>query len=135
MTTTTKKSEQYLPAGDYWIGDLSYVMGDTYFNEEVYNYNGQGIQYTKAGHAYVFQHTAAGDGVFYDEDGDAYAVDAGNIGIVEVDAIEDDPYFAEGGVFVEMNEAFTFGYQEHGGVITYSDINIVTFPWDYEESY
>jgi hypothetical protein len=84
-----------LPAGEYFVGDTSYILGDDYDHVIQQFLAGDmecGTYTTSSGRKVFISRTYYGDGWYYDQDGDGYPVDAGNIGAVPVDAIEvDDP--------------------------------------------
>lgn len=73
-----------LPAGTYYIGDLCYALdGDVYDNiwGKKHHYN-DGLYVRNTDQAYFGMHrTESGDGVFKDENGKEFYVDAGHIGI------------------------------------------------------
>ena len=80
------------PAGEYYIGDLCYVMGnewdevvDLMFPTESRDVEGE---LTLAdGRKFFYGSTAYGDGSYGDNRGGKYPVDAGNIGIIATNDI------------------------------------------------
>lgn len=74
------------PAGEYYIGDLCYVLGDEIYDKV---FGGQGYEmglYTQEGTGNFFfvDHTAYGDGLYISSDDREFAVDAAIIGITPV---------------------------------------------------
>ncbi len=72
-----------LPAGEYYIGDLCYVLGDNVY-DNIFGGTGyeSGIYEEKGtGRIFVVDSTAYGDGMYPGSDGNEFAVDAGIIGI------------------------------------------------------
>jgi hypothetical protein len=75
-----------MPAGKYWVGDLSYVLGDTWDevcalqNNDDMDYN---IQLAD-GRRLVTVFTEQGDGEYFDYHGRGYMVDSGTIGAMLV---------------------------------------------------
>jgi len=86
-----KKYTGYLAAGDYYLCDPCYCFGDSWddlikqtncFEDPLFYKNGKwGIAFS----------TALGDGVYRDNDGNEYSVDAGLIGLVPVSAADHSP--------------------------------------------
>lgn len=81
-----------LPAGDYYIGDLCYVLGtDVYHN--IFGGSGysSGIYKEKnTNRIFAVASTAYGDGEYKGSDGNKFAVDAGIIGICSKDLMAKD---------------------------------------------
>ena len=72
-----------LPPGEYYIGDLCYVLGDDVY-DNIFGGTGyeSGIYTEKAtGRTFLVNSTAWGDGEYPGSDGKKFAVDAGIIGI------------------------------------------------------
>jgi hypothetical protein len=72
-----------LPAGEYYIGDLCYVLGDDVY-DNVFGGTGYeaGLYQEKGtGRTFLVNNTAYGDGEYTGSDGNKFAVDAGIIGI------------------------------------------------------
>lgn len=84
QSRATKPTGQ-LPAGVYWIGDLCYVINNSY-DQGLHKF--EGVHTTKDGHSFAIYRTAYGDGFFADNDGDNYGSDAGNLGCIPIDAID-----------------------------------------------
>lgn len=72
-----------LPAGDYYIGDLCYVLGDDIYDNIFGGFGYESGVYTEkaTGRSFVVDGTAYGDGVYPSSDGKKFMVDAGIIGI------------------------------------------------------
>lgn len=124
-----------LPAGDYVICDLCYVM-DKEWNEvcsllfpEKDNPNQRmkdGIQTLKDGRSFAIYGTAWGDGTYTDNNGRLYAVDAGVIGCI---AKNDLPDYKSGDRYVHevtFDKDFETGYDD--GTIYFGDVRIETDP-------
>ena len=123
-----------LRPGKYWVGDLCYVMHPQW--DEVcklmFATNGNGVltgEFNLANGVRFAQHgTAYGDGTYYDEQGRAYPVDAGLIGCIRVEDIQDDSEskWFEGGNVVDFDKPFEITY--NNGVIKIGHIEIDTDP-------
>jgi len=90
-----------MPAGTYYVGDLCYVMNDAW--DEVCGLTIKGHdclegEFTlKDGRRFAMYSTKYGDGVYYDQDGGSYSVDAGSIGCILMSDIKDPNPFVKGG--------------------------------------
>jgi hypothetical protein len=120
-----------LKAGKYYVGDPCYVLqgkqsawmkvleASDYFNKP----------YTKKGKTAVAFGTAYGDGEYYDQDGNAYPVDAGLIGVVPVSmATRKKP---TGVHLVDFKKPFEC--EQDGSVLKFGHIVIDTDPEDWTE--
>ena len=128
-----------LPAGDYVICDLCYVLEREW--EEVCsllfpekNNPNQplrnGVLTLKDGRKFAIYGTAWGDGTYTDNNGRLYAVDAGVIGCI---AKKDLPNYKSGDRYIHetnFSEEFETGYDE--GTIYFGDVRIDTDP-DYDD--
>lgn len=90
-----------LPAGDYWVGDPCYLFEDhrlwlAWLSTESTSGEDR-FRGTLDGHLGEMVGTAHGDGVFYDQHGRAYGVDAGLLGAIPVAAVPDAHQAAPGG--------------------------------------
>ncbi len=117
------ETNNYLPPGKYWIGDLSYVM-ENYFEKHLYMVE-NGVYKTDKGINFARFSTAHGDGFFYDYEGNSYGVDTANIGCVEVDGVLEDGS-VDLGHFHTFNYPFKCLWHETGGYIQFGDIWIQT---------
>ena len=117
-------------AGTYWVGDLCYVMHpqwrevcDLMFNTG----NSGGVldgEFNLAnGVRFAVQSTAYGDGTYLDAQGREYGVDAGLIGCIALEDIQDDSAlrYDQGGHVITFDNPFTVVYDvgtimfvEHG---------------------
>lgn len=132
-----------MKAGNYYIGDLCYVLHDEW-NEccELFfagrNDHGcnEGTFTLKDGRQFTNFSTAYGDGTYEDQQGREYDVDSGSIGCIllnDVD-LENDRNFIRGGQVVEM--PVDFEVRKVGGVLHFGEIAIDTDPaWDDEDDY
>ena len=106
-------------AGTYWVGDLCYVMHpqwnevcDLMFNTG----NAGGVldgEFNLAnGVRFAVQSTAYGDGTYYDKQDREYGVDAGLIGCIALEDIQDDSAlrYDQGGNIVTFEHPFTVQY-------------------------
>lgn len=86
----------------YWVGDLCYVMHDCWSEvcnlafPDLYTQN-HGPMKLEDGREFVIFGTAYGDGVYEDQLGRAYPVDAGCIGAILLNEIRDTDLNIEGG--------------------------------------
>ena len=88
-----------LPPGQYWIGDLCYVIqDDTKWDQlcdMIQDDRGKSVTrnvYTlKDGTKFMFCSTAYGDGTYNDQFGNEYGVDAGMIGMIALSDIDNHP--------------------------------------------
>lgn len=100
----------FLPAGEYYVGDLCYVLKDRW--EEVCELVGdkEGLFTLSDGTQFVLFNTKYGDGEFPDLDGKRYLVDSGTIGAVAVKDIRDPSYEPKlvGGVYDFLGEFYSF---------------------------
>lgn len=135
-------SEGVLKSGDYYVGDLCYVLhaewdevcgllfadrNDGGCNEGVFN--------LKDGRAFAIFNTAWGDGVYEDNFGATYMVDAGSIGCILLDEIDstNEDNFLSGGHKISFNN--DFNVDTDGALLTFGHIRIDTDPSydDYDE--
>ena len=121
QSRATKPTGQ-LPAGVYWIGDLSYVIAD-FFDQGLYKLNG--VHRTQEGQSFAIYDTAHGDVIFDDNDGDDYGSDAANIGCIPFDAIDQ---VSDLGHLVRFHSPFVCRWIEEGGFICFGDLAIKTDP-------
>ena len=86
-----------MPAGQYYVGDLCYVMDDEEWDQFCkITINGnkclEGEFQMPDGRMFATYGTAWGDGLYFDQHGNEYAVDAGLIGCIRVEDIHADKY-------------------------------------------
>lgn len=124
------------PAGRYFIGDPCYAVANTKWDELIKNTGCFG--YEEGNHVTnwydgVFYHngkkcfawgTAHGDGVYKDNKKGRYGVDAGLIGIVPFDAVDEEDNSIWGGHCYTFKEIFQVW--EDGRVFHFGDITINT---------
>lgn len=83
-----------MPAGEYYVGDLCYVMDEDW--DEVLSLIIKGNEVLdgefslKDGRRFAIYSTAWGDGGYYDQFGNEYGVDAGSIGCILVSDIREE---------------------------------------------
>jgi hypothetical protein len=131
-----------MPAGQYYIGDLCYVMHPEW--DEVCalffppGAPGRGVEgeFTlQDGRRYASFGTAFGDGEYYNNMGDSHCVDSGSIGCILVTDIRDNTYAdIEGlGSVVEFDQPFEV--EKVGrGLLRFGHVEIETDPV-YDEEY
>lgn len=132
-----------MPAGDYYVGDLCYVLHDEW--DEVCSITIKDNQcldgeFTlKDGRRFAMYHTAWGDGEYYDQLGRSYGVDAGLIGCILIDDVDllNDMNHIKGGQVVNFPHDFhTSGKgdnPEWDGAIRFGKLVIETNPDEVEE--
>ena len=135
-----------MPAGKYYIGDLCYVMNDTEWDEfcsiTIDGHNViDGEFQMKDGRRFATYGTAYGDGVYHDQYGHSYSVDAGLIGCIKVEDIRAEKYenLLDLGSIMEFNNSFATsgGRGDEGweGLIQIGHVMIETNPVMEEEEY
>jgi hypothetical protein len=121
-----------MPSGEYYIGDLCYVMHEEW--DEVCslffkgNTNGgcnQGEFVLKDGRRFAGYNTKWGDGEYRDQFNNRYLVDSGCIGCILVsDIVEMDKRNIELGNVIKMTKEFDTSNID--GLISFSNISIET---------
>jgi len=117
-----------LPEGEYFIGDLSYVMDQEW--EEVCDliagdqYPEEGQFRLSDGRQFAIFNTAYGDGVFYDQNGRQYLVDSGTIGCIRKQDLTNKEIRVGLGHVVKMPNKF-YAYSD-SKTIYFDDIVIET---------
>ena len=121
-----------MPAGDYYIGDLCYVMHEEW--DEVCslffkgNTNGgcnQGEFVLKDGRRFACYNTRWGDGEYRDQFNNRYLVDSGCIGCILVsDIVEMDTRNIDLGNVIKMTKEFDTSNID--GLISFNNITIET---------
>lgn len=83
----------------YWIGDLCYILPEDIYHDCILSKEGEWR--SKNGISFAYGSTAYGDGLYFDNHGNQYPVDAGIIGIVKLDgSFEPEPdYESDGNIF------------------------------------
>ncbi len=124
-----------LPAGKWYIGDLCYVLNNRWDEFCDLTIDGHGVKdgfFTMAdGTQFAFFGTAYGDGLYYDQEGNKYPVDAGLIGCVLVDKVGSDADLSLGKVHT-FEKAF-YAVSD-GRVLTFGHVSIDTDPvWEDED--
>ena len=133
-----------MPAGKYYIGDLCYVMTDAEWEEFCsITIDGQkvidGEFQFKDGRRFATYGTAWGDGVYHDQYGYSYSVDAGLIGCIKVEDIRAEKYenlLDLGAIYDFSNSFVTSGGRGDGdweGTIQFGHVMIETNPVEEED--
>ena len=120
-------------AGKYYVGDLCYVINDKHWDElgEKTNWFQNDEQFEFKGKTVFVSHTAYGDGRFNDYQGREYFVDAGLIGVIPFDII-DDGKTGNGGQIIEFEKDFYASCSDKG-IFKIGNITIDTSNEDEEE--
>ena len=152
MSTTMKP-------GLYYVGDTCYMLGHRWDEMCSLFISGDGVLEgafnTQDGHRFCIFSTMWGDGVYYDQQGRKYLVDAGSIGAVPVEMInpklltEEQPVEGKeynGGHIIQFDETFQISgtnranrdnwrrnRESDAGVIKIGHIHIDTDPSEEEE--
>ena len=134
-----------MPAGRYYVGDLCYVMTDKEWDQ----FCSITIQGNKCldgefempdGRKFATYGTAWGDGVYRDQFGNRYSVDAGLIGCIRVEDIRAEKYedIEKLGTIHEFKTDFVTsggrGNRDWSGVIQIGRVRIETNP-DVDDDY
>ena len=125
-----------MPAGQYYIGDLCYVMSDRWDEFCALTCSGSRVldgEFNLAdGTRFATYTTRWGDGSYQDELGNEYGVDAGLIGCVRVEDIapEERANLGSGRVVEFVKDFATFSA---GGVVTFGTVSIDTDPESVDE--
>lgn len=108
----------------FYIGDICYVLNkDLYYGVwGAADYKDGKYADPKTGAEFAVAGTAYGDGLYLDNHGNCYLVDAGVIGLVPLELVEEEDYNTDLGHFEEIPGEATF--EAHGGRFT------VTLPDD-----
>lgn len=114
------KGPTSLPPGKYWVGDLCYVMASKWDEVCKLTLDGQdvldGLFQLTDGTKFGFLCTAWGDGIYRDQHGNKYSVDAGLIGCILVsDIAEEDKELFDSGTVFDFDEPFTVRAEHHEG--------------------
>ena len=133
-----------MPAGRYYVGDLCYVMTDEEWDEfceltikgnEVLD----GEFQFKDGRRFATYGTKYGDGLYQDQHGRKYSVDAGLIGCIRVEDIRANKYpdISQLGAITDVSVDFVTGGgrgdRNWGGTIQFGAIAIETGDVEEEE--
>jgi hypothetical protein len=139
-----------MPAGEYFIGDLCYVMSDQEWLEVCdLTIRGsrliEGEFQLKDGRKFAMYSTAYGDGTYHDHYGFSYSVDSGSIGCIRTADIKANKYPSLGDTqdLLDLGAVQSFdtdfvtggGRGEPGweGLIQFGHIVIETDPTEEEE--
>ena len=132
-----------MPPGKYYVGDLCYVMTNEEWREFCdITLDGQKVKdgefEFKDGRRFATYSTAFGDGVYHDQYGHSYSVDAGLIGCILVEDIKANKYdnLLDLGAILEFDTEFVTsgGRGESGweGTIQFDYVYIETNPVEEE---
>lgn len=110
--------------GKYYVGDPCYVISDEHWDEllDKTNFFEDG-EFKFKGATCFTANTAFGDGTYEDQEGREYCVDAGLIGVIPFEVL-DENFEGSGGQIIEFDEEFTAS--ETDGSFFIGDIVIIT---------
>ncbi len=119
-------------AGRYYVGDLCYVINDEHWDElgEKTNWFQDSDSFEFKGKTVFIAGTAYGDGTYSDNCGLDYSVDAGVIGCIPYEII-DNNFEGEGGQILDFEKNF-IAYEE-GGTFYFGNREIYTKDFDEED--
>lgn len=124
-----------MPAGRYYIGDLCYVMHPQWEEFCEITISGPCVEdgefQLKNGVRFATLCTMYGDGIYQDQLGNSYPVDAGLIGCIRVEDISDETADLKLGNVVEFHEDFEVS--SDNGVLYFGHISINTGDSEEEE--
>lgn len=127
-----------MPAGNYYVGDLCYVLHDEWNEVCDLLFAGRDDhgcnegEFTLAdGRRFAIFNTAYGDGSYEDQCGRGYSVDSGSIGCILLNDIDllNDQNCIRGGQVLEMPR--TFKAWGDGGVMHFGEVVIDTAAEDW----
>jgi hypothetical protein len=119
----------YMEPGTYYIGDLCYVLGDSWdefcsITIDDHDCLNGGFRF-KDGREFVTFQTMYGDGTYHDKEGRSYPVDAGLIGCVRVEDMDIDVMdVCDDGNIIKFDKPFVC--ERVGGVIYFGKVSIDT---------
>lgn len=124
-----------MPAGVYYVGDLCYVMHpqwDEFCRITISDNHCLDGEFSLAnGVRFCSYGTFFGDGCYFDQNGREYGVDAGLIGCIRVEDINDPTAALSGGQIIEFTEPFETSCDD--GTIYIGHVEIDTKDDDDEE--
>jgi hypothetical protein len=131
-TNNLDAQEGKLPAGTYFVGDLSTILESDnwkFICDKFIPYSSKvetftGILTDNHGKQFAIFRTMYGDGIFTDNKGNSYTSDSGSIGIYPVDESVD--RISDSGAVHKMSRLFSCSYTESTGVIKFGSISINT---------
>ena len=125
--------EHIFSAGRYYVGDPCYVITDEAWDKVLretgcFGYESfSGIDenyYHLNGKMCWANSTAYGDGTYLDNNNHEYWVDAGLLGVIPAEAIDEAPDFRGGFAFIDFPKPFTVEYKD--GTFRFGNIIIPT---------
>jgi len=118
--TDTKSKPDTLPPGLYFIGDLTYLPLSEKDNEQ-YLWGEDGVLTSESGEQFA-KFSIGNDGIYRDNDGFEYGVDAASIGVYPITSVaEVDTALGRG---VEFFEEITVAFDEELGLVRFGEIEI-----------
>jgi hypothetical protein len=128
-----------MTAGEYYVGDLCYVMHDEWIEVCRLTSGGMGSldgEFNLSdGRRFACYSTMYGDGTYYDDEGREYPVDAGLIGCIKLSDLnlENPSNKIEHGNVVHFVDDFETGSEL--GVIHFDEITIDTGDGEYDDEF
>ena len=124
-----------MPAGQYYVGDLCYVMNPQWDEFCDITISGSSVKdgefQLKNGVRFASLCTMYGDGCYEDEEGNSYAVDAGLIGCIRVVDINDSEANLKLGNIIDFKQ--DFDVYSSNGTLHFGHIAIETGDFDEED--
>jgi len=124
MQKLTSYKNVKLPPGTYYIGDLCYVLGDSWIYKKAWDSIDYAVPsfFRSESGCIVVDRTAYGDGSYSDNGNRSYSVDAGVLSIVSIELIEN--HLAS----LSMPHAYTMRNLTDGGhIFTFKDEVTINF--------
>ena len=126
MIVITADFEVKVPPGKYWLGDPCYAVPSDLWMDllnscKFFEHPIGKVEADGKVHEVLAFGTAYGDGVYNDQFGNEFPVDAGLIGLTPVELCKDEPF---GALLVEFTTETTCSCYE--GILTFGDHEIHT---------
>lgn len=125
-------------ATTFWAGDLCYVLHDVWPEVcDLITFDNEASLYTLSdGRQFQLLGTAYGDGTYFDQNGNAYGVDSGTLGVIALDDIRDKDAWLEGGCIHNFEEPlYEWDCYDDEGLLVFGPVQIDTDPSYEDEDY
>jgi hypothetical protein len=131
-------SDLVMKAGEYYVGDLCYVMHaewkevcDLLFEGRDDGGCNEGVFNLKDGRTFAIYNTAYGDGYYPDNVGREYMVDSGSIGCIRLSDIDltNEDNFLTGGHVVTFDNDIEVSKDYDYGLLVFGNVRIDTDPY------
>ena len=118
-----------LPAGEYWIGDLGYVINDgQWFTRVCKTYYKDATVLLEDGHTALIYGTVKGDGHYKTSREFSLGVDSGSLGIMPLDALDREDIAIgmnfDRGAVVEFPDSFICEQKRDDDLLAFGEIEI-----------